>query len=51
VLPHYRNEAAALARNPDDPDYSSWVHVRRHGSWPVESSDEKPRGASKRDGE
>jgi epoxyqueuosine reductase len=28
----YLDEKAALSTNPDDPRYSSWVHVRRHGS-------------------
>jgi epoxyqueuosine reductase len=36
VLQHYRKEAEVLARDPDDPSYSSWVHIRRHGSWPLD---------------
>jgi epoxyqueuosine reductase QueG len=40
ALRHYRREAKALARDPDDPAYSAWVHVRRHGSWPLD--DESP---------
>lgn len=36
ALPHYRKEVEALARDPDDPAYRAWVHIRRHGSWPVD---------------
>lgn len=32
---HYRREAAALARDPEDPSYRAWTHIRRHGSWPL----------------
>ena len=28
----YHNEREALDKNPDDPDYKSWVHQRHHGS-------------------
>jgi epoxyqueuosine reductase QueG len=42
VLRHYRKEAAALARDPDDPAYRSWVHVRRHGSWPLDDNSGSP---------
>ncbi|MDY6912425.1 MAG: 4Fe-4S dicluster domain-containing protein [Chloroflexota bacterium] len=30
----YRKEAKALAANSDDPNYKSWVHMRRYGRWP-----------------
>lgn len=33
----YREEEEALARNHDHPDYRSWVHARRYGSWPADS--------------
>ena len=33
-LAKYRKEAKALAANPDDPKYKSWVHMRRYGRWP-----------------
>ena len=36
MLQHYRKEASSLVRNPDDPAYGSWVHIRRHGSWPLD---------------
>lgn len=38
VLQHYRQEAKSLADNraPADPVYSSWVHIRRYGSWPLD---------------
>ncbi len=36
ALGHYREEAEALARDQDDPAYASWVHVRRHGSRPLD---------------
>ena len=29
----YLQEEQALAANPDDPDYQSWTHVRKYGSW------------------
>jgi len=28
----YLEEKEALSANPDDPRYSGWVHVRKHGS-------------------
>jgi epoxyqueuosine reductase QueG len=36
ALKHYHDEAGALAKDQDDPAYASWVHVRRHGSWPLD---------------
>jgi epoxyqueuosine reductase len=30
----YKKEAAALARNPDDPEYRAWQHIRRYGARP-----------------
>lgn len=39
ALGHYREESDALARDRDDPAYSAWVHVRRHGSWPLDEED------------
>jgi epoxyqueuosine reductase QueG len=36
VLSEYRNEAEALARDQDEPTYRSWVHIRRHGVWPLD---------------
>jgi epoxyqueuosine reductase QueG len=43
VLPHYRREAEALARDPDDPSYRAWVHIRRHGSWPLDEKGRLPK--------
>ncbi len=31
AMKKYLGEAEALAKNPDDPEYRSWTHVRRHG--------------------
>lgn len=31
-IKHYLEEQEALEKNPDDPRYQGWVHVRRHGS-------------------
>ncbi|RJP67580.1 MAG: epoxyqueuosine reductase [Candidatus Abyssobacteria bacterium SURF_17] len=36
ALQHYLREAESLARNPRDPAYASWTHVRRHGGWPLD---------------
>ncbi len=36
ALKHYRDEVRALASDQDDPAYAPWVHVRRHGSWPLD---------------
>ncbi|MEA4925822.1 MAG: 4Fe-4S dicluster domain-containing protein [Syntrophomonadaceae bacterium] len=33
IMKKYLREAEALAANPDDPDYKSWTHVRKYGSW------------------
>ncbi|MGI6712884.1 MAG: 4Fe-4S dicluster domain-containing protein [Bacillota bacterium] len=33
ILKKYLAEAEALAHNPDDPNYRSWTHVRKYGSW------------------
>lgn len=33
IINKYRHEAESLDANPDDPEYSSWSHVRKHGSW------------------
>jgi hypothetical protein len=30
-LRHLQEEGAALAKNPDDPEYKSWTHVRKYG--------------------
>src|SRR3990172_10497806 len=35
-LPRYRRESELLRDNPEHPDYKSWVHVRKYGSWPYE---------------
>jgi epoxyqueuosine reductase QueG len=32
VMKKYRQEAEALAADPDDPRYRSWTHVRRYGT-------------------
>jgi epoxyqueuosine reductase len=32
ILKKYRKEAKALAADPDDPEYRSWTHIRRHGT-------------------
>ena len=32
IAKKYREEAAALAVNPDDPRYQSWQHVRKYGT-------------------
>jgi len=31
AMKKYLREAAALAENPDDPDYQSWTHLRKYG--------------------
>ena len=31
VMKKYLKEAEALAKNPDDPEYKSWSHVRKYG--------------------
>jgi len=33
IVKKYLQEKEALAANPDDPDYKSWTHVRKYGSW------------------
>jgi len=33
ILKKYREEKEALAANPDDPNYKSWTHIRKFGSW------------------
>lgn len=33
IVRKYLQEADALAKNPDDPAYKSWTHVRKYGSW------------------
>lgn len=33
IVKKYRQEREALAANPDDPEYASWTHVRKYGSW------------------
>ena len=33
IVKKYLQEEEALAANPDDPDYKSWTHVRKYGSW------------------
>ena len=56
ALKHYREETAALARNQEDPAYAEWVHVRRHGSWPLDEENypelerKKPRGKANKKG-
>jgi epoxyqueuosine reductase QueG len=51
VLKHYRDEARSLAADQDEPAYRSWVHVRRHGGWPLDDEDfpelEEPKAAPK----
>jgi len=32
----YLHEEEALEKNPDDPEYRSWTHVRNYGSWTKE---------------
>ncbi|MBI5013938.1 MAG: 4Fe-4S dicluster domain-containing protein [Deltaproteobacteria bacterium] len=48
VLPHYLREADALARDPDDPSYRAWTHVRRHGSWPLDDEPPQPTAGGER---
>jgi epoxyqueuosine reductase len=31
IMEKYRKEAASLAADPADPEYSSWTHIRRYG--------------------
>ena len=31
AMKKYLQEGAALAKNPDDPEYKSWTHVRKYG--------------------
>ena len=33
IVKKYLHEEEALAANPDDPNYKSWTHVRKYGSW------------------
>jgi Uncharacterized Fe-S protein len=33
IVKKYLQEADALAANPDDPQYKTWSHVRKYGSW------------------
>jgi epoxyqueuosine reductase len=33
IIKKYREEKEALAKNPDDPEYQSWIHARRYGRW------------------
>lgn len=47
--PKYRKEREALARNPDHPDYKCWVHLRRYGSWPVDSLEGAEMASIRRD--
>jgi ferredoxin len=32
IMKKYKKERRSLAANPDDPEYSSWNHIRRYGS-------------------
>lgn len=34
IVAKYLKEREALAKNPEDPEYKSWVHARRYGRWP-----------------
>lgn len=34
-LKKYFEEAAVLANNPDAPEYRDWLHIRRHGGYPL----------------
>lgn len=36
IVKKYLEEAEALAKNPDDPKYKTWTHVRKYGSWTKE---------------
>ena len=36
ALRHYREEVESIARGSDDPLYKSWIHIRSHGSWPID---------------
>lgn len=33
IVKKYLQEAEALAADPNDPQYKSWTHVRKYGSW------------------
>jgi epoxyqueuosine reductase QueG len=39
ILNKYREEAEALAANPEDPRYASWTHVRRYGAYPEQKEE------------
>lgn len=40
-LAKYREEARALALDPDHPDYRAWEHIRRYGSRPSSTEEAK----------
>jgi epoxyqueuosine reductase QueG len=39
LLEQYRNEAETLAKDQEAAPYKPWVHIRRHGVWPLDEED------------